>query len=145
MDTGSVRVTVTRTFSARPERVFAAWLDPENAGCWLFATDTGTMVQVAIDPRVDGRFEIVERRDGEDVAHLGRYLELQPPTRLRFTLQVPKYSDDTDEVIVEIEPLDSGCRLTLTNIMNARWAEYADRSREGWTGVLAHLAECLAA
>lgn len=145
MDSGPVRVTVTRTFNAPPERVFAAWLDPENAGRWLFATDTGTMVRVAIEPRVGGRFEIVERRDGEDVAHLGRYLELQPPTRLRFTLQVPKYSDDIDEVTVELEPLDTGCRLTLTDIMNARWADITDRAREGWSGVLAHLADCLAA
>jgi uncharacterized protein YndB with AHSA1/START domain len=143
MDTEPVRVTVTRAFSAPAERVFAAWLDPENAGRWLFATDSGTMVRVAIEPRVDGHFEIVERREGEDVAHLGRYLELQPPTRLRFSLQVPKYSEDIDEITVQLEPLDTGCRLTLTHLMNARWAEYADRSREGWAGVLDRLAACL--
>jgi uncharacterized protein YndB with AHSA1/START domain len=100
------------------------------------------MVQVAIDARVGGEFVIVERREGEDVAHTGRYLEIDPPRHLTFTLQVPKYSDDVDRVTIRLEPIDTGCRLELTHTMDARWADYADRTRDGWAGILEHLATC---
>ena len=35
-------------------------------------------------------------------------------------------------VTVEIRPQTNGCELTLTHERDARWAEYADRSRDPW-------------
>lgn len=49
-----VRFRLTRRFSASPERVFDAWLDPEKAGRFLFATEDGEMVRVEIDPNTPG-------------------------------------------------------------------------------------------
>ncbi len=135
---------ITRRFDAPPERVFDAWLDPETAGRFLFATEEGEMVRVEIDPRVGGRYSIVERRDGEDVEHTGEYLEVDRPRRLAFTLRVPKYSEGTDRVSVEIaagaETDGGGCRLTLTHDTKPEWAEQAE---EGWSLVLGGLAEVL--
>ena len=54
---------VVRRFDASAERVFDAWLDPNTAGKWLFATESGQMVRVEIDPRVGGSFNFT-RRDG---------------------------------------------------------------------------------
>lgn len=135
-----IQVSVSRRFAAAPERVFDAWLDQANAGKWLFATPTGQMVRCEIDPRVGGGFTLVDRRDGEDVAHTGEYLEIDRPRRLVFTFGVPKYSDDMDPVTVEIVPAGTGCELTLTHVMQAKWAEWADRTKEGWTDILASLA-----
>src|SRR4051812_29565567 len=70
-----VCVRVTRRFDTSPGRVFDAWLDPEKAGQWLFATSTGRMVRVEIDARVGGSFSFTDRRDDEDVEHVGEYLE----------------------------------------------------------------------
>jgi uncharacterized protein YndB with AHSA1/START domain len=95
-------VRVTHHFSAAPERVFDAWLDPQTAGKWLFTTPTGQMVRVEIDARVGGRFVIIDRRNGEDVEHTGEYLEIDRPRRLVFTFGVPKYSPLFNQVTVEI-------------------------------------------
>jgi len=108
--TGHATVTarVTHRFAASAERVFDAWLDPRTVGKWLFATPTGEMVRVEIDPRVGGTFVITERRDGEDVMHTGEYLEIDRPRRLVFSLRVQKYAQDSDRVVVEITPLSTG-------------------------------------
>ena len=139
-ETPRVNVRVTRRFSASPERVFDAWLDPKTAGKWLFATATGQMVRVEIDARVGGSFYIVERRDGEDAEHIGEYLEIDRPRRLVFTFSVQKDSPDVDRVTIEIVPLGTGCELTLTHEMKPEWTEYASR---GWIMVLDGLAATL--
>ena len=73
--TADGKIRITRRFNASIERVFDAWLDPEKAGKWLFATPTGKMVRVEIDPRVGGSFNIT-RRESEDIEHVGTYLEI---------------------------------------------------------------------
>jgi uncharacterized protein YndB with AHSA1/START domain len=127
-------VRVKRGFKASDEPVFDAWLDPEKAGKWLFATPQGQMVRVDIDARVDGKFCIVDRRAGEDVAHVGEYLEIDRPRRLAFTFSVPKYSEVITKVTLTIVPLDEGCELTLTheNVL----PEYKSGTETGWMSIL---------
>jgi uncharacterized protein YndB with AHSA1/START domain len=137
-DQATITVRVKHQFSASPERVFDAWLDPEKARRFLFATAAGQMVRAEIDPRVGGRFTLTDRRDGEDVDHTGEYLEIDRPRRLVFTFVVPKYSSVVTQVTIEIVPLDSGCELTLTH--EGVLPEYAERGVEGWTRILAALA-----
>ena len=137
-DATQASIQVSRRFTASAERVFDAWLDPERAGRFLFCTPTGEMVRCEIDARVGGRYVLVERRDGEDVEHLGEYREIERPRRLVFTLQVPKFSRDTSVIIIEITPLDTGCELTLTD--GSVPAEWVESSREGWTSILEGLA-----
>ncbi|HEU4852568.1 MAG TPA: SRPBCC family protein [Telluria sp.] len=130
-----------RHFKAKPARVFGAWLDPASAGRWLFATPAGTMVQVDIDGRAGGGFTIVDRRDGEDVAHVGKYLEVDRPRRLVFSFGVPKYSKDQAVVAIDFRPSEVGCELTLTQEMNPSLAEYKSRTEEGWATILQNLAK----
>lgn len=136
-----VNVRVTHRFSAAPERVFDAWLDPEKAGKWLFATPSGQMVRVEIDARVGGSFAFVDRRDGEDIEHTGEYLEIDRPRRLVFTFAVPKFSPERTRVTIEIVRLGAGCELTLTH--EGVLPDYASRTEAGWTGLLDGLASTL--
>lgn len=138
----NVALKVVRRFDAPAERVFNAWLDPATLGRWLFATPTGTMVRVEVDARVGGSYAVVERRDGEDVEHVGEYLEVDRPRRLAFTLRVPKYSQQEDRITVEIVAMGEGCELTLTH--ENLDAAFEDRTRAGWTKVLDALATTLA-
>jgi uncharacterized protein YndB with AHSA1/START domain/predicted SnoaL-like aldol condensation-catalyzing enzyme len=134
----TVSVRVTRRFTVSAQRVFDAWLDPKRAGKWLFATPTGQMVRVDIDARVGGSFRFVDRRDGEDVEHVGEYLEIDRPRRLVFTLSVPKYSPNQSRVTVEIAPHGTGCELTLTDERVPR--SFAGKVESGWATVLDQLA-----
>jgi uncharacterized protein YndB with AHSA1/START domain len=134
-------VRVTRRFGASAERVFDAWLDPEKASKWLFATASGQMVRAEIDARVGGSFCFVDRRGGEDfvdVVHRGEYLEIDRPRRLVFTFFVETYSADVSRVIIEITPLEAGCELTLTHEKVPH--DYASRTQAGWASILDGLA-----
>jgi uncharacterized protein YndB with AHSA1/START domain len=137
----SVIVQVTHRFSASPERVFDAWLDPRKAGKWLFATPSGQMMRAEIDPRVGGSFTFVDRRDGEDVEHTGEYLEIDRPRRLVFTFTVPKFSPVSTRVTIDIVPQGDGCDLTLNH--EGVLADYASRTKDGWAGILEGLAATL--
>ena len=131
-------VRVSRHFEASPERIFDAWLDPEKAARFLFKTPTGEMQRVEIDPCVGGTYCIVERRNGVDAAHTGKYLEVERPARLVFTLEDTVGFQDT-VVTIEIVPVDSGCELTLTH--EGVLQEYKDRVQDGWTMIVSSLAD----
>jgi len=139
-----VIVRVTHRFNASPERVFDAWLDPATAGRWLFATADGQMQRVQIDARVGGRYAIVERRPNGDAEHFGRYLEIDRPHRLVFTLAMEEDADQGDRITVEIVADGDGSLLTLTHEMAAENAEYAKPAESGWKMVLAALDRHLA-
>jgi uncharacterized protein YndB with AHSA1/START domain len=139
----SERVRVTHRFDASAERVYDAFLDPDKAARFLFATAAGQNVRCDIDARIGGRFTIVDRRNGVDVVHTGTYLELDRPRRIVFTLLVEKYSSDAEVVTIGISPLSRGCELTLSHEMKAKDAASRDRAREGWTNILDVAAELL--
>jgi uncharacterized protein YndB with AHSA1/START domain len=130
-------LTITRRFDFPIERVFDAWLDPVRAGKFLFATPTGTMVRAEIDARVGGAFNFTDRRDGEDVEHVGSYLVIDRPRRLVFTFAVPKYSTQVTRVTLDLVPLPTGCELTLTH--EGVLPEWQESGREGWAKILESL------
>ncbi len=133
-DESPVSLSVSHRFTAAPERVFDAWIDPDTAGKWLFAAPNGEMVRVEIDARVGGKFVFVDRRDGEDVEHTGEYLELDRPRRLVFSFAVPKYSPVVTRVTIDIVSTETGCDLTLTH--DGVLPEWASRTESGWTMLL---------
>jgi uncharacterized protein YndB with AHSA1/START domain len=136
------KIVMTRRFDFPIERVFDAWLDPAKASNFLFVTPTGQMVRVDIDARVGGSFNFT-RRDGEDVEHIGTYLEIDRPRRLVFTFGVPKYSAQMTRVSIDLKPLPTGCELTLTH--EGVLPEWLESGRKGWGAILdglsAHLAK----
>ena len=125
---------VTRRYGAPSARVFNAWLDPEVAGKWLFATASRPMAHVEIDARVEGSFCFVDRRDGKITKHTGEYIEIVPHRRLVFTLSMDEHPSAITRVIVEIAPLKKRCELKLTheNVPQDRASHIEGR----WTGIL---------
>jgi uncharacterized protein YndB with AHSA1/START domain len=142
-DPADRKVVVRRVFDAPAEQVFEAWLNPASVGKWLFATPTGEVVQTQIDARIGGWFRIVDRRNGEDIEHVGEYLEIDRPRRLVFTFSVPKFSSEATKVTVDLAPLDRGCELTLTH--EGVLPDYLERTKAGWGMILDGLARSLEA
>jgi uncharacterized protein YndB with AHSA1/START domain len=136
-------VIVTHSFEAAPERVFDAWLDPARMRRFLFATSTGEIVKVEADPRVGGRFLVIDRRpDMGDVEHHGRYVEIDRPRRLAFDFALSADMADATRVTLNIAPKGSGCEVVLVHDGVAQ--AYAERTQGGWTTILKGLAESLA-
>ncbi|RXR07192.1 SRPBCC family protein [Pseudoxanthomonas composti] len=139
-----VKVHLVRRFDAAPESVFDAWLTPRTLGRWMFGhRPDETVLGLDVDARVGGRFSLrVDRGDGP-VNHVGRYQVLDRPRLLEFTWGIEDESDDdavTSVVRLSLVPSGDGCELTLTHQMDARWAEYRDRTEQGWNRMLAALA-----
>jgi uncharacterized protein YndB with AHSA1/START domain len=133
-------VRVSRDFAAPAERVFDAWVEPDMVSKWLFKTPSGTIVRADIDARAGGSYSIVDRREDGDVEHRGAYLEFDRPRRLVFTVQVPKYSEEVDCVVIDIVPTSTGCNLVLTHELAPEWV---DQTQQGWATLLDALAQVL--
>lgn len=138
----NVRVRVARRFNTSPERVFDAWLDPKLIGQWMFgeALREEEVLRIAVDARVGGAFSFLVRRGGQEIDHVGRYLAIERPKRLAFTWGIAGESTNGSRVTINIAPDGAGCELTLTHEMDAKWAEYAERTKAGWTRMLDVLA-----
>jgi uncharacterized protein YndB with AHSA1/START domain len=144
----SVVIRVSHRYSAPADRLFDAWLTPNQASRFLFRTRTGNVMQCEITPEVGGGFTVIDRRpaaDGDesvfDVVHMGKYVELDRPRRIVFDFSVLMFgSEDPSRVTVDITPVNpQACELTLTHDMGtseqARMME--EPSRKGWLNMLA--------
>jgi uncharacterized protein YndB with AHSA1/START domain len=137
-------VTVVHDYLAAPEQVFDAWLDPQTARKWLFATPEGVMQRVEIAPLVGGAFVIAEQRGEMLVEHHGKYVELDRPRRIAFDFTAMRDAPAT-RVSFDVEAVAEGARVTLTHQIDPAWATYLDRAREGWATMLDGLDTVLAA
>jgi uncharacterized protein YndB with AHSA1/START domain len=130
-----VNATVVKTFkNLASERVFDAWLNPELAKKWLFPD--GSVTKVEINAKVGGRFTFTDHRDGQDIEHVGMYLEIDHPRRLVFTWATVHDLPDTDRVIVEIAKTPDGCELTLTHQVHPNWKDYTKHTENAWAKML---------
>lgn len=138
-----VEVRVTRFFNASPERVFDAWLVPRTLGMWMFGPRVRdeNVVRLDIDPRVGGRFSLKVERGDKVIDHVGQYLRMDRPGHLAFTWAIEGESDDApSHVHIDIGASGNGSVLTLVHTMDAKWADYAARTEQGWNTMLEALA-----
>ncbi len=144
-DEAPIKARVTHRFAALPTRVFDAWLDPAMIGKWMFgpAVREEEIVHITLDPQAGGSFSFLVRRDGNEIDHVGEYLEIARPRRLVFTWAIRENLPDSSRVVVEIVPLESGCELTLTHELHPDWADYVNRVETSWTKMLDALAAAL--
>lgn len=138
-------IRVERRFSVSAERVFDAWLDPAMIGRFMFGPHLRDeqVVSLTNEPRVGGTFHYKVTRGETLIDHTGTYRVIERPTRLVFTWGVDAEQGDLSVVTVEIEADGDACELTLTHALHPDWAEYAERTRAGWTKIVGDLAAAL--
>jgi uncharacterized protein YndB with AHSA1/START domain len=107
-------VQVSRSIDASPETVFDAWLAPAMIRRWMFHNPPNEISKVDNEGVEGGAFSIVERIGEDEIDHFGRYVEVQRPNKLVFSLRVPKHFPGETMVTVGIEPAVHGCDVTLT-------------------------------
>ncbi|HEV7278021.1 MAG TPA: SRPBCC domain-containing protein [Devosiaceae bacterium] len=140
-DLQRVEARVTHHFRAPAERVFDAWLDPDQVRAWMsLPNEWGSfdVRRVEIDPRVGGRFTFSDmREDGESVTW-GEYRMIARPHRLVFTWWTSREEEeeDTSVVTITIAGDDSGCTLTLVHQMDAKWTDHVDSVTASWGSML---------
>ena len=93
------------------------------------------VVSIEIDGKVGGAFSFLVRRGNQVIDHIGTYAVIDRPSRLEFDWGV-KGMKDSSRVAVSIHPHDNGCKLELIHYLHPDWAEYLQRSIEGWAQML---------
>jgi uncharacterized protein YndB with AHSA1/START domain len=138
-----VTVRVTHNFRAAPERVFDAWLDPALIGQWMFGLGgrDEEVLRISLEPRPGGAFSFLVRREGQELDHVGQYLEIDRPRRLAFSwgVRAGTAEPDMSRVSIDVTPRASGSELTLTHELHPDWADFAARTESGWTTLLESL------
>jgi uncharacterized protein YndB with AHSA1/START domain len=137
---------MTRTFDATPDRVFAAWTDPEQFGQWFGPLNMKT-VSCEIDARVGGAWRLMG--EGENIPGRstparvrptvsGKYLEIEPPSRLVFTwawhesddFASPRGSESV--VTIQFKPAGERTEMVFTQAVFKDEQAMAAHNR-GWT------------
>jgi uncharacterized protein YndB with AHSA1/START domain len=113
--TSDRELVVTRMFDAPPRIVFDAWTRPELLKRWWAPKSMGvTLFECDQDVRVGGAYRFAFGRDhGDPEVFTGRYLEVNPPTRLVLT-QLYERMAHVGEAIVTVTFEESGGRTRLT-------------------------------
>ena len=105
-------LVVTRTFDAPPRIVFEAWTKPELMKRWWVPRPCGmSLVSCEMDVRAGGGYRLVyDLGDSKTMAFFGKYLEVDPPSRLVWTNEE---SADGAVTTVTFEEKDGKTLLTM--------------------------------
>lgn len=100
---------IVRNFDVEPEKVYSAFTNPKDMIVW-WTPDT----EFDIDLRVGGQYAIT-RKEGETTYVMsGKYLEVEQPSKLKYTCAMLDFSPIIDTLTIEILPDGKGgSRLTF--------------------------------
>ena len=128
-------LTLTRRLRARPEKVYAAWTDPENLVQWFGLTQAKPgSLQADLDVRVGGRYRIsfTNDKNGEYFEVGGLYREVVPNERLVFTWAWHSTPERESLVTIELKPDAAG---TLMMFHHEQFVDETarDNHERGWS------------
>jgi uncharacterized protein YndB with AHSA1/START domain len=140
-------VEVRRTFSATPDKVFQAWIDPSRMLKWFArGTEKNTITAMEADPRPGGKYRVVVRDVNGNTFHIaGTYREVSPPTKLVFTWNLEDQADFGETLVtIDFHRLgQSGfTELVLKHELLAE--KYRPDHQKGWIGCFDLLEKVLA-
>ena len=134
----SPSLTLVRRMKATPAKVWQAWTTPAVMAQW-FGPHHTRVESAEVDLRIDGAFLVRLVEDsGERHAVTGRYVEIEPESRLVFSWHWVSMPERVSRVTVVLRPIAEGTEVTLTHDRFAD-ADTAKRHTRGWTESLERL------
>lgn len=139
-------LTLTRRFRARPEKVWAAWTDPEKLIAWFCTAKAKPgSFRAKLDVRVGGLYRIsFDMADSGEYSEVGGvYREVVPNEKLVFTWAWHSTPERESLVTVSIKPDGAGSLMIFTH--EQFFDEAArDNHSKGWTELFTQLEAILA-
>ena len=123
--TSDRELVVTRTFNAPARIVFDAWTKPEFLKRWWAPKSMGvSLFECEQDLRVGGAYRFAFGRDPKDPeVFSGRYLEVDPPSRLVLTQLYERMARVGEAVVTaDFEEIEGRTGLTLRQLFPSKEA-----------------------
>ena len=131
--TANQGVVITRTFDAPRERVFNAWIDPDEVAAWYGPEHFDTpRERIHIDARVGGRYELtMVRHDGGGEFPIAyQIVELVEPELIVLRSDPMPEVGIHEATITRVELHDAGGRTRMT-LTDGPYAE-SRHAEAGW-------------
>jgi uncharacterized protein YndB with AHSA1/START domain len=140
-------LTITRTFNAPRELVYAAWTRPEFFSVW-FGTEAVDvpLEELSMDVRVGGAWKaLMCLPEGSTIRWAGEYTQVDPPGRLAFTMNDdPDAPLDSDPVTVVLREAGGGSEMVLTQPCGGFTDEQIEQTVAGYNGFFDTMEKVLA-
>ena len=137
-------LTIKRRLNAPPEKVYAAWTNPQKMTRWFGPANARIgSVEADIDARIGGRFRISFSTDDEYFEAGGVYREVVPNQKLVFSWAWHSTPERESQVTISLKPDGDGTLLTLHHEQFFDSAA-RDGHERGWTGMLDNLEKYIA-
>lgn len=133
-----------RTYNASPERLFAAWTDPQLLNQW-FRPNPALKTTTEVDLREGGRYRIeMQPPEGDPYVVVGEYETIAKPDRITFSWRW-LHENMASFVTVEFNAVDeTSTEIVLTHEQLANEDEKNNHT-QGWLGCYDRLEEFLSA
>ncbi len=137
-------LTLKRRLNAPPEKVYAAWTNPQKMTRWFGPANARIgSVEADIDARIGGRFRISFSTDDEYFEAGGVYREVVPNQKLVFSWAWHSTPERESQVTISLKPDGDGTLLTLHHEQFFDTAA-RDGHERGWAGMLDNLEKYIA-
>jgi uncharacterized protein YndB with AHSA1/START domain len=128
-------LVVRRIIRASPEKLFAAWTEPDQLTQW-WGPEGVSCAGAEIDLRPGGKYRIANRfPDGALLWITGVFEIVERPHRLAYTWQLELPSASIERVSVQFEPHGAGTQVTVTHERIGSPSAFASHEG-GWNGCL---------
>lgn len=142
LKTEHATIVVERVYPASPERVFAAWADPEQRKQWDSPGEGWVVAEQEQDFRVGGveasRFG---PKDDPQYRSYGHFLDIVPNRRIvsAGTMHAGDTPSSSTLCTIEIMPEGAGTRLKMTDQSVYFDGETPQDRTEGWNEIVGKL------
>jgi uncharacterized protein YndB with AHSA1/START domain len=140
-------VLITRIFEATRERVFRAWIDPDEVAAWFGPEHFDTpRERIRIDARVGGRYELtmVQRGGGAEFAVGYEIVELVEPELIVLRSDPMPEVGMHEPTVVRVEFHDHGAKTRMTLSDGPLPPESRGHAEAGWRAAFDKLAGVVA-